>query len=183
MKAFAICLLVLLFSCQQTPQKSTAPAALLFPQDWLGQWRGTMQIVTPEGIQKTLPIGIELATTGQPNRYRYLLQYGTDTTDVRSYELVATDSAAGLYLFDELNGIRMEGYMIGQTLYSQFDVDRVRLMTSYQRLGDSLISDIVVVGKDAIPVTGDTIMGRDTIPPVYTHPVMSQQRGVLYRKN
>ena len=85
----------------------TTPAPIPLPTAWHGTWRGPCTATFLAGrppVNFTMQLRVEPAD--QPDRLTWEITYDADAgKQVRPYELVAVDSAAGRYAIDEKNGI------------------------------------------------------------------------------
>lgn len=199
---------------QTTPKKSseilqskTAPAQqnqpdqakiVPFPRSWQGRWKGTLAIYTVPNRVQRVPMMLEVRPTSDSARYTFNITYGADTVKGRrAYDLVVINAQKGIYQIDEKNSIRMEGYFVAGRLISEFTLQGNRLISSYEKRGESLIFE-VITGRDAyvstsgggrreIPAVAATASTAakpatsGTLPIVMTYPVGSWQRGVLIK--
>ena len=98
---------------------------------------------------------------------------------MRAYDLLILDATKGLYKVDENNAIAMESYYFADKFVSLFEVQGSLLLSSVEKRGDDLIWEIFAGSMKPVSVTGDTIMGIDTIPAVQTFPINVMQRAIL----
>ena len=75
------------------------------------------------------------------------------------------------------NSIMIESTFIGDTLYSQFAVEKAKIAVAYRRDGETVSMDLVSYDASKPTETG----GRGEIPKVTTWPVQGRQRAVLTR--
>ena len=154
-----------------------------FPDEWTGVWQGELQIFKHLDQRMTVPMELHLLPTDSSHRFDWTIVYGTgDRADRREYALIVVDAERGHYVVDEQNGILLDGYFHHQTFFSQFEVMGSWLLTTEQLAGDSLIFEVVAGPFEPVRVSGDTIIGTDTIPPVQSFNVATYQRAVLRRR-
>ena len=139
-----------------TPNPATAgaqagAAATPLSDAWVGTYSGELEIfdATGKAAGKTnMQVEIGAAESGAPRPFRIL--YGEPgKAPVRDYQLVATGEASNHFLNDEKSGILIDTYLIGDTLYSQFEVGGSRVDTRFQLTGDQLRSEMVTYGVTA----------------------------------
>lgn len=148
---------------------------------WLGTWSGTATNHRPDGSSFDFPMTLAIAPiNGTPDRYTWTITYGDgERQQVRAYELVVIDAASGRYAIDEMNSIVLDTVMLDGALYSQFEIEGVRL-TTINRLGpgpDEITCEILTTPADPASITGN----NGSVPPVRLFPPRSLQRAVLTR--
>ena len=152
-----------------------------FPSDWMGVWEGQLDIY--RGPQKVddLLMSLEVSPTDQADKYNYFITYGVGEDALRPYSIKLLDSAKGHFVLDEHNGIAIDMFLIGNRLVSTFEVMGSLIQTMTYRSGDKLIYEIIAGDFNAPSMSGDTIMGADTIPAVQAFPMRALQRAELTR--
>lgn len=152
----------------------------LFPQSWEGKWGGTLEIF--KGFTKGYETPMELHILPDPEskKYSWHIIYGEDKVEgLRPYDLHIVDPTKGLYRVDENNSIAIETYYFADKFVSLFEVQGSLLLSSVEKRGDQLVWEIFAGNMEPVSVTGDTIMGMDTISAVQTFPINVMQRAVL----
>lgn len=119
------------------PKPTSAESALRAPRPddplfarALGRWVGSCEIWIPGRDQPVQTVGIERITepTDDPATYTWTLIYKTpDGDQVRPYIMSADPARPGRYILDE-GGLYLSHYLIGDILYSDFDVPGARLL-------------------------------------------------------
>ena len=167
-----------LFGTAQTPNSET------FPDAWSGLWTGTLDIFGPKGKVQSVAMEVEIAKldTSKQGRYVFSLVYGGRDKDYRPYELVPVDTAKGIWRVDEKNSIVMESYLRGPKLLCWFVVSGNRILTTYEKTGDTMTFEVVAGKESPVSTTGNTKQGEEEIPEVKTYPASSFQRAILRRK-
>jgi hypothetical protein len=167
-------LLLLLYSASLQAQTYT------FPKDFIGVWQGDLHIYKGDKIVQTVPMRADNLLTDSIGTYIWALIYGADTiAGKRDYVLKTIDASKGHYIVDEKNGILLDSYVTGNKLTSVFTVMKNTLLTSYERIGDTMIFEVNVYGAEADHTTGN-IPDKD-IPEVKTYKVIGYQKAVLKR--
>ncbi len=154
-----------------------------FPTSWLGNWIGTLDIYSNKGIKQKVAIELEMATTDTPNVYIWAITYGEDKkAGRRDYLLRVKDAAQGHYVNDEKNSIFLDAFLIGNRLISDFSVQGSKLTSSYEKVDDKMIFDIIFGDEKVLSTSGNTIEKEDTIPSVNSFRVKGYQRSILQKK-
>lgn len=175
-------------STQQSTQdgaKATVAAAVApaFPADWCGRWTGTL---TPLGESKVGPVTmtLEIAPIAD-GRWSWTIIYeGAVGRQVRPYELVAVDAAAGRFAIDEKNGIVIPISFFEGTIYSTFEVMDTRVELRETMVGSGADAAIAVE-MATVAVAESTVTGgiaEQSIPEVRCWTPRSVQRGRLVRR-
>ena len=162
--------------------RDTTRIDTLFPKSWEGKWGGTLEIF--KGFRKGYETPMELHILPDPEseKYSWHIIYGEDKVEgLRAYDLHIIDPLKGLYKVDENNSIAMESYYFADKFVSLFEVEGSILLSSVEKRGEQLIWEIFAGNLEPVSVTGDTIMGTDTISPVQTFPINVMQRAILSR--
>ena len=148
-------------------KKDTTVIDGLFPKSWAGKWSGTLEIF--KGINKGFETLMELHILphAEGDKYSWHVIYGEDKVEgLRPYDLVTIDAAQGLYKVDENNSIAIESYYFADKFVSLFEVQGSILFSSVEKRDGQLIWEIFAANLEPVSVTGDTIMGTDTIAAV-----------------
>ncbi len=125
MRSFLLACLTLVFA-HAVPGCAATPAR--FPDDWLGSWAGEVTPYSANGANDRFGMRLDIARTDDPSRFDWTITYsGSAGTQVRAYSLLVRDVASGRYAIDERNGTVLEQQLLGDALYSWFDVAGTRL--------------------------------------------------------
>jgi hypothetical protein len=189
----------LLFSCEKKitsivttdipevivkPFPKTSISRDSFPFSWFGVWEGTLNIYSAKGLSQSIPMSLELAATDTTGYYKWHIIYGADRAKgLRPYYLETIDASKGLYRNDEKNSIKMEAYLLGGKLFSNFSVEGNLLTSMQEKVGDTMLWEIVFGKEKEVSITGNQVVKGDTISAVKTMPVIISQRAVLKKKN
>lgn len=158
--------------------------SLAFPQSWFGNWVGTLQIYNAKGLAQSIPMELVMNKTDEQGVYQWNIIYGEDREKgMRPYLLRTIDAAKGLYQCDELNSIKMESYLLGDKLFCNYSVMGNWMTSTYEKVGDTMIFEIIFGKEKPVSETGGEVVKGDTIPKVKTFPVLINQKAVLKRKS
>jgi len=154
-----------------------------FPDDWMGYWTCELHIYKNNKKQQSIPMAIDHEFTDIPGRYEWAIIYGEDTiTGRRDYYLETVNAKNGKYRIDEQNGIYLDSYLNDNVMVSYFDVQGNTNMTSYTHQGETILFEVFASSTKVNSITGDTIIGIDTIPSVKNYPINAYQRAVLSKR-
>jgi hypothetical protein len=151
----------------------------VFPQAFFGIYKGTLQIEGESG-SSTYPMEFHLLPTDSSRVYRYTLIYGEgESRQVRDYSLLEINKDKGMYVVDEQNGILLDDKVVGNRMYSLFEVQGTLLTTFITFETDHMIFEIVAArGENKKTSGGQT----DSIPRVISYPISTVQRAILYKQ-
>ena len=167
---------LLLGACAAAPPPGAADHA--FPDDFCGTWRGECSLLGPEGVRQRFAMALAIAPT-ERDSWTFHITYGEgDRAQLRAYELLPVAPEEGHWAVDEHNGIVLDSYVRGRTLYSSFAVGGVRLLARYEGRGDELLVEIATTAVDPVRTTG---AGEGPEQRVEAFALKGVQRGVLRR--
>ena len=107
-----IALLLLLVNCKPPPKEpSSSPESiveaiekeLVFPDDFLGIYKGDLVNTTSNGVE-IIPMEFHLLATSDSFKYDYKIYYGAERSE-RAYTLIQTGNP-NIYELDENNGAK-----------------------------------------------------------------------------
>lgn len=171
--------MVLSFSCQRKNVPTSPP--LVFPMDYVGEWAGELEIMKEGQTIQRVPMEWHLGPLSDSS-HTWTLIYGPEQNDVRKYTLRMTDPSTGRFDIDENNGIILPLQQFGERLISWFEVQGQTLFIAYELQKNEIIFTVDVKSSTTPMITGDTIIGSDTIPQVTGFPLLLSQRARLVRK-
>ncbi len=164
---------------QTEPQDS-----LSFPESWEGIWTGTLDIFNSKGKAQSLPMELHILPIDTSDNHTFWIIYGEDKkAGLRPYELVTIDAEKGLYAVDEKNSIQMEAYLMGNTLIQRFEVMNTMLITTNEKIGDTIIWQIISGNMDPVSSTGQQKVDGEDIPEVKAFPIANMQKAFLTRRD
>jgi hypothetical protein len=148
----------------------------IFPNDWKGNWCGTLEIFNANGNAVHVPMQLNVQPTSDSMRWQWQIVYDTSS---RNYDLVIDmDSTRRTYSIDEKNGIVLPSYLMGNTLVSTFDVQGNRIDALYTLDNDSLRVTILSVAANDFRLTG---LGTEDSPKVQAFTPTALQTAMLTR--
>ncbi|CAL2087129.1 hypothetical protein [Tenacibaculum sp. 190524A02b] len=151
---------------------SYAQSNTKFPEDFLGIYKGDLQIHSSKGKQ-TITMEFHLLETATEGKYEYKLVYSGNP---RNYTLVVKDKEKGLFEVDENNGIVLPVKFVENSLYSFFEVGG-SMLTTRLSFKDKLIDFEILFSATKNKTT--TGKGTKEIPFVYGYPISVVQRAEL----
>lgn len=116
----------------------------------LGRWVGSCDILVPGRAEPVQSVEMERITepTDDPGTYTWTLIYRTPAGEqVRPYVMSADPARPGRYLLDE-GGLILTNYLIGDVLYSDFDVPGARLLSRDDIRGNRYQFEIQISGTN-----------------------------------
>ncbi len=174
-RSFFGALLACAVGCANVETEPAPPAPAVFPDDWVGQWAGECRLLGPEGERMRFRMELEIGPMHK-GRGSWRVTYGEgEDAQVRPYELLTVDAAAGHYAIDEHNGIVLDSYVRGGAFYSAFSMQGNLLLARYECVGDDLHVEIATVDEQA---ERENELPRMTVK---AFPMKAVQRGVLRR--
>lgn len=150
-----------------------------FPQSWAGNWKGELEWYK---TGKTDPQKVNMELRIQPGdstgNYTWQIIYGSAAEDNRPYLLKAKDAAKGHWVIDELNGIVLDQFLVGNKFCGAFTVMGNTIINNYWMEGDKLMVEFFNFPAKPITTTGS---GTEESPSVDSYKVSSYQKAVLQR--
>ncbi|HEX4936442.1 MAG TPA: hypothetical protein VFV33_24845 [Gemmatimonadaceae bacterium] len=164
--------------------RASAQGAPRFPEDWFGQWSGTLATYAPpDSVRNRIPLTLEIAREAGGSAVRWRTVFNADTVrGVRDYRLLVRDAARGRYATDEGNGIVLEETFIAGTLVSVFEVGGRVLESRYTLRGDTLTHDITWWSATPESTTRGEGANSEQGMAVRTFRVAGRQQAVLTRR-
>ncbi|MCH2034547.1 MAG: hypothetical protein MK202_13635 [Tenacibaculum sp.] len=162
-------LLVFSFSYSQNNEK-------IFPDDFLGIYKGELSITTENGKQK-IPMEFHLLATDSIHKFDYKLVYNKAP---RNYTLVVKNKEKGLFEIDENNGIILPTFFNENVLHSFFEVQGNFLSTRLDFTSEnSLAFEILFSRLQNKTKTGGI---SKEIPEVFGYPITVFQKAILKKQ-
>jgi len=155
-----------------------------FPTDWIGNWSGKLEIFNSEGLQQSLNMQLLIQPIANSRDYEWSIIYGDDhDKGLRAYELQPRKTENGVWAIDEKNGIVLECFLVGNKLFSSYNVMERNFLVSYEKKGDELIFEITFGPESPISTTGDLkIDEQEEIPEVKAYEIAGRQKAILKLK-
>ncbi len=160
----------------------SAQTTFEFPESWQGKWKGEMEIFAGGKLAQKLPMQLHILPTDSAGIFTYRIVYGTDTlAGDRPYLIRAIDKAKGKFVIDEQNSIKIEAYLLGNSLTSAYEVEGNFIFDILEKRGDTLFWRLFSSKTLATSITGDKMQGEEKIPPVKAFPIGVLQQAELKR--
>ena len=106
-------------------------AAAGAPADWIGTWKGQCKLTPAYNGVEAFAASLTISAGSADGSLRWKLIYETPSREVRDYELVPVDAAAGHYVIDEKNGLLLDSYVADGVLYAPFAINGMLIMATY----------------------------------------------------
>jgi hypothetical protein len=165
------CAMMLLFLAASAVSAGE-PAPL--PDLWLGDWKGTLLWSKAKGPDGEIPMELQIRPIKDSRDCTWRIIYGVgDKRQVRDYVLQPVAKKPGYFVIDEKNGVLLDCRLVGQTIYTQFEVAGSLLTTRYERRGDGLHVEITSSTRNPAAEGAKT--------PVRTFTTQTVQAGELRR--
>jgi hypothetical protein len=150
-----------------------------FPESWIGNWKGELEIIAPASgaVQAKFPMEIKIAATEKAGEWSWTIIY--NHKDVRNYLLRTKDKSRGLYEIDELNKIVLDLAVFGNTTVSSFEVDNMRIVDFHELKDGKMYFSLISYDESQTNLSGS---GTAEIPTVKSNVVTAMQRAVLERE-
>lgn len=145
-----------------------------FPNDYLGIYKGKLNITSSTGVQ-TIPMEFHLLSTEDVMNYEYKIYYGEERAE-RAYNLKKTHNPH-LYLVDENNGIILETAYADKTLFSTYEV-MGNLLNCTEVFHDEYMEFMITMAR----VQDTSITGNVESAIVKNYPLSVMQKAVLYKE-
>lgn len=172
MKVFFLLLLIGL----SVTVKSQTPA---FPKSWVGNWKGELKwYKTGNPEPKNINMELIIRRGDSTDNYSWQIIYGSPTEDSRPYMLKAKDAAKGHWVIDELNGIVLDQYWVGEKLCGVFTVMGNTIANNYWMENGKLMVEFYSFSARPVATTGK---GTEDSPSVESYSIGSYQKAVLHR--
>lgn len=157
----------------------TQNTSLIFPEDYLGIYKGDLEITRPTGNSK-IAMEYHLLATDSVDVFDYKLVYKVKSdASIRDYTLKRIDKDKGEFIIDENNGILLHAKLIDNKLYNIFEVEG-SLLTTTQRFYDNYMEFEIVFAnkKDKIKTKESTNEGTE----VSSYPIVITQKATLIKQ-
>ncbi len=156
-------------SLNTIPETPTVIPLYDFPFEWIGEYKGELVILTSPKDSTVIEMGLKIGQPDASGLYSWVISYGE--TDKRYYGLEAINVEKGHYRIDELNSIKLDGYLRGNHFVTRFEVMGSDLLVDYEKKPEGISIRFYVSGAAAINETGGEIFGQDTVPTVKSYPI------------
>lgn len=155
-----------------------------FPAQWVGRWEGTLHINFAGVRPREVPMALEILPIDSANWEWNLIYMVEGQEDRRAYVLQPVQVRSGRWRIDEKNGIILGSRLLGQTLFSLYEVDNQMLVARYSKEGNQIRFEITG-GSLAPNKTGGPVSDTpsiEAIPVVNWFEVGVFQQALLTKK-
>ncbi len=147
----------------------------IFPDDFLGNYKGKLEIVNAKGKQE-IDMEFHFTKTDTIGTYKYVLVYNNQP---RNYFLIEKDKANGQYIIDENNGILLQASVFDNGIFSMFEVNGSLITTTEKFYDNYMDFEIMFTNTNKVETTGK---GTEEIPTVKVYPFLGKQRARLLKQ-
>lgn len=122
-----------------------------FPQDFLGNYTGTMIISSTSNVHDTAQVTFNFKEQIKDSvwGYRMVISNSKYGEVVKDYALVAKKKGRFRdFIFDELNGIKMEMSFLNYCLYGMYEVSGTFYISTFRILNEDLLFDLMIAPKE-----------------------------------
>ncbi|WP_298955233.1 hypothetical protein [uncultured Nonlabens sp.] len=181
-QTITIVLLLLLISCKTDSEKTVIEKTvkteevkkeLIFPDDFLGKYKGNLINTTSKGLEN-IPMEFHLLATTDSLRYDYKIFYGKEREE-RAYTLIQTGNK-NIYELDENNGIFLPVAQSRNTLFSTYEVAGNLINNSEVFYKDRMDFMITMSSLENKEETGESAGYK-----VNSYPILVMQQATLYK--
>lgn len=150
-----------------------------FPENWTGNWKGELQWYKTGGTEpQKVTMELRIQKGDSAGNYTWHLIYGSAPEDSRPYILKAKDAAKGHWVIDELNGIVLDQFWVGNKFCGAFTVQNSTIVNNYWMENGKMVIEFYSLAAKPINTTGN---GTEESPSVDSYRVGSYQKAVLNR--
>ena len=155
---------------------------LAFPESWVGEWSGELEIWKGNGLAQTLAMNMSVQPADKVGEYHWLTTFGDKAATSKPYLLRAIDAENGVYVIDEQNSIILESYLFDNKLVSWYVVMESLILATFEKKEEEIIFEILAGSEKPISITGGQKIEEEDIPEVKTMPFNVMQRAVLKKE-
>lgn len=149
-----------------------------FPQSFIGNWKGSLEWMVAGKPVKTFTMELRVQPTDSANQYTWQIIYGDDNKDNRPYILRQVDTAKGHWVVDELDGIVLDSYVLGNCIQGAFTVKSNTIIDNYCIEDGKMTVEFFSIKLGEKKQSGK---GTDETPFVESYRMAGYQKGVLTR--
>lgn len=151
-----------------------------FPGTFKGNWKGKLQWNMPGKPVQEFTMQLNIFPLDSIGLYRWEIRYGDSSKDIRSYTLRPVDAAKGHWAIDELNGIVLDNYAIGNCLQGSFTVMNSTIVNNYCIENGKMKVEFFTIKLADKKTSGK---GTDDSPLVDSYRMGGYQYGLLEKLN
>jgi hypothetical protein len=178
MKIFlSVVYLIINYNCNAQKQiNNNSKKELVFPISFIGDWKGTLTWY-PNGkpVQK-VNMEMHINKTDTLQQYTWQIVYGSITKDNRPYILKKIDTLQSHWVIDELNGIVLDSYWLGNRFSGVFSIQGNTILDSYWIENGEMHIEFFSYNQKPLSTTG---YNTEESPTTETYRIGSYQKAVL----
>lgn len=151
-----ILILLTVFFIQITAKAQNGKPYKIMGQ-WLGNWKGTLDISNSNGSKQNIQMELEIKESDSARVWNWGIFYGEgENRDERNYLLRELDFQKGLFILDERNSILLDFYCKDfNAFYSTFSVNGNLISSEYVLDGNKIYFKIVSSDMKSGNMTSD----------------------------
>lgn len=139
-----------------------------FPEKCTGVWQGYLMIYADGRIKDSVESRLTVEKL-KDSSWIWRTEYAGKEPIVKDYVLRLCETSTGHYIIDEQDGIKLDARLVGNALFSMFEVDGKVLTSTYRWSKEQIVFEIT------FGVPSD----QDTDSEVKNYTVSTVQRAVL----
>ena len=129
---------------------------------WIGDWKGMMYMYKLGRIVDSVSVTLTVKPSAKQGSYIWRTEYHSAIHPlVKDYTVRTIDAAKGMYVTDEGDGVELTSYLVGNKMYSIFEVQNTMLTATYELTGNELMFEVTSGKKE--PPTGGGVTNYSTI--------------------
>lgn len=148
-----------------------------FPQSWEGNWKGQLNwYQTGKKNPQKINMELRIHRGDSSGIWTWQIIYGSEAEDNRPYKLMRKDTSGIHWVIDEMNGIVLDQYWVGNKFCGAFTVGKSTIINSYWIENGKMMVEFYSISAKPVTTTGN---GTEDSPAVDSYKVGSYQKAVL----
>ena len=115
------------------------------PDEWLGSYAGNMEIFTPNGLQQTIGVQLDLRIMDRPNYWTYNMSFinlkNDELMSTKAYKIYYEEHTDKLWM-DEGDSLLIEMTLMGDCLFDHYELNGMFFNSSLCKQDLNLIFEI-----------------------------------------
>lgn len=115
------------------------------PQDWLGSYEGNMEIFTPNGLQQTIGVQLDLLIMDRPNYWTYNMSFvnlkNNELMSTKAYKIFYEEQTNKLWM-DEGDSLLIEMTLMADCLFDHYTLSDLFFNSTLCRQNEGLVFQI-----------------------------------------
>lgn len=151
-----------------------------FPQSWVGNWKGELEwYKTGKAERQKVIMELKIQPGDSAGNFTWQIIYGSVSEDNRPYLLKTKDASKGHWVIDELNGILLDQFWVGNKFCGAFTVMGNTIVNNYRMENGQLVAEFFSFGAKPITTSGK---GTEESPSVDSYRMGSYQKAILTKQ-